>query len=135
MTALWNSDIFVEIVQIFREYATFAIREGADERLLTANSETPMAARPVRKPIDNPKRAWSLARAIMSDICLYDETRIISGIEKDNLFDELGDEIDKGRELFKGRVTEEIYALNIYDRSVVDNLVKKKGEGVKSKIW
>ena len=39
-----------------------------------------------------------------------------------------------GRELFKIRVTEDIFGQNIYERAIVDVLVKSKGH-VKSKIW
>ena len=44
------------------------------------------------------------------------------------------EEIEEGRDLFKSRVTPDIYEQNIYDRAVVDVLVKSKGH-VKSKIW
>ena len=43
-------------------------------------------------------------------------------------------EIEEGRALFKSRVTPEIYELNIYDRAIVDVMIKSKGH-VKSKIW
>ncbi len=44
------------------------------------------------------------------------------------------DEIEEGRALFKARVTEDIFKLNIYDRAIVDVLVKSKGH-LKTKIW
>lgn len=84
--------------------------------------------------IDNPKRARQLARAIASDLTLYHEAKILDGIANDSLFDVMSDEIEEGRELFKSRVTSDIYAQNIYDRAVVDVLVKSKGH-IKSKIW
>lgn len=84
--------------------------------------------------IDNPKRARQLARAIASDLTLYHEAKILEGIENDTLFDVMSDEIEEGRDLFKSRVTSEIYEQNIYDRAIVDVLVKSKGH-VKSKIW
>lgn len=84
--------------------------------------------------IDNPKRARQLARAIASDLTLYHEAKILDGIANDSLFDVMSDEIEEGRELFKSRVTPEIYQQNIYDRALVDVLVKSKGH-VKSKIW
>ncbi|HUH04629.1 MAG TPA: hypothetical protein VML75_21680 [Kofleriaceae bacterium] len=84
--------------------------------------------------IDNPKRARQLARAIASDLTLYHEAKILEGIENDTLFDVMSDEIEEGRDLFKSRVTPEIYEQNIYDRAIVDVLVKSKGH-VKSKIW
>ncbi len=44
------------------------------------------------------------------------------------------DEIEEGRALFKSRVTPEIYGMNIYERALVDVMLKSKGH-VKSKIW
>ena len=38
------------------------------------------------------------------------------------------------RALFKSRVTPEIYELNLYERAIVDVMIKSKGH-VKSKIW
>ena len=84
--------------------------------------------------IDKPKRARQLARAIASDLTLYHEAKILDGIQNDSLFKVMNEEIEEGRELFKSRVTPEIYEQNIYDRAVVDVLVKSKGH-IKSKIW
>ncbi len=84
--------------------------------------------------IDNAKRARQLARAIASDLTLYNEAKILEGIENDNLFDIMAEEIEEGRELFKSRVTPDIYEQNIYDRAIVDVLIKSKGH-VKSRIW
>lgn len=84
--------------------------------------------------IDNSKRARQLARAIASDLTLYHEAKILDGIANDSLFDVMADEIEEGRELFKSRVTGEIYDMNIYERAIVDVLVKSKGH-VKSRIW
>ncbi|MDP3232625.1 MAG: hypothetical protein Q8N26_07600 [Myxococcales bacterium] len=76
-----------------------------------------------------------LARAIASDISLYNEAKIIQGIEQDRLFDVLRDEIEEGRELFKTRVSSEIFTrTNFFDRAIVDIVIKPKGH-VKSKIW
>ena len=80
-------------------------------------------------------KAIRLARAIASDISLYNEQKIIHGIEQDNLFDVLRDEIEEGRELFKSRVTPELFSrTNFFDRAIVDVVIKPKGH-VKSKIW
>lgn len=84
--------------------------------------------------IDNPKRARQLARAIASDLTLYHEAKILEGISSDTLFGVMKDEIDEGRDLFQSRVTSDIFDQNIYDRAIVDVLVKSKGH-VKSKIW
>ncbi|MDX2015442.1 MAG: hypothetical protein SFW67_34945 [Myxococcaceae bacterium] len=80
-------------------------------------------------------KAMRLARAIASDISLYNEAKIIQGIEQDTLFDVLRDEIEEGRELFKTRVSSEIFTrTNFFDRAIVDIVIKPKGH-VKSKIW
>lgn len=84
--------------------------------------------------IDKSKRARQLARAIASDLTLYHEAKILDGIANDTLFDVMSDEIEEGRDLFKSRVTPEIFGEGIYDRALVDVLVKSKGH-VKSKIW
>jgi len=89
---------------------------------------------PVRQPIDKPERARQLARAIASDLSLYHEDKIVEGIQNDSLFDTMAEEIQEGRELFKSRVTEEIFKLNLYDRAIVDVLIKSKAH-IKSKIW
>jgi len=84
--------------------------------------------------IDKPERARQLARAIASDLTLYHESKILDGLAKDTLFDVMRDEIEEGRTLYKSRVTPEIYALNIYDRALVDVMLKPKAH-VKSRIW
>jgi hypothetical protein len=84
--------------------------------------------------IDNEKRANQLARAIASDLTLYHEPKILEGLVNDSLFDTLADEIKEGSELFKSRVTPEIFGMHIFERAIVNVLVKSKGQ-VKSKIW
>ena len=84
--------------------------------------------------IDKPDRARQLARAIASDLSLYHEKKILEGIERDTLFDVMRDEIEEGRALYKSRVTPEIFSLGLYDRALVDVMLKAKGH-VKSRIW
>jgi hypothetical protein len=84
--------------------------------------------------IEKPERARQLARAIASDLTLYHEKEIVDGIENDNLFETMHEHIEEGRALFKSRVTPEIYSLNLYDRAIVDVMIKSKGH-VKSRIW
>lgn len=84
---------------------------------------------------DEKMKAMRLARAIASDISLYNEQKIIKGIEQDNLFDALKDEIEEGRELYRSRVSGEIFTkTNFFDRAIIDILIRPKGH-VKSKIW
>ena len=85
--------------------------------------------------IDNPDAARRLARAIASDVSLYNEEKIVQGILNDSLFDSLHGEIEEGRELYKSRIASELYgSTNFYDRAIVDILVRSKGH-IKSKIW
>ena len=84
--------------------------------------------------IDKPERARLLARAIASDLSLYHEKKLIEGIEKDTLFDVMREEIEEGRALYKSRVTPEIFNMGLYDRALVDMLLKPRGQ-VRSRIW
>jgi predicted transcriptional regulator len=84
--------------------------------------------------IETEEAARRLARAIASDLSLYNEDKIVNGITNDNLFQTLAEEIEEGRALFKRRVSPELYPRNFYDRALVDILIKAKGH-IKSKIW
>lgn len=85
--------------------------------------------------IDTPEAAWRRARAIASDISLYNEQKIVEGIQNDDLFERLSEEIEEGRELYKSGVHPDLYAqTNYYDRAIVDIVVKSKGH-IKSPIW
>ena len=84
--------------------------------------------------IETEEAARRLARAIASDLSLYNEEKIVNGITNDTLFTALADEIEEGRALYKRRVAPELYPKNFYDRALVDILIKAKGH-IKSKIW
>ena len=80
-------------------------------------------------------KAIRLARAIASDISLYNEAKIVQGFEHYNLFTILQDEIQEGRDLYRSRVSAEVFqTTNYFDRAIVDIVVAKKGH-IKSKIW
>ncbi len=78
--------------------------------------------------------ARRLARAIVSDVLLYNEQKVVQGIETDNLFNMLSEDIEEGRALYKSRVAEELYGRNFYERALVDIIIKSKGH-IKSKLW
>lgn len=85
--------------------------------------------------IDAPEAALRLARAIASDIALYNEDKIIRGIEQDNLFEVLEEEIQEGLNLYESRVSESFQTDNNYfQRAIVDEVLGKKGH-IKSSIW
>ena len=85
--------------------------------------------------IEKAERARQFARAIASDLAMYNEAKLAQGIVDDTLFDLMMDEIEEGRAHFKSRVTPEIAATNVFDRALVDILLKQRGQNIKSKIW
>jgi hypothetical protein len=84
--------------------------------------------------IQTEEAARRLARAIASDIALYNEAKIVQGLVDDNLFEAIAAEIQEGRDLFKNRVAPEIVNKNFYARAIVDVLIRGK-RLVRSKVW
>jgi hypothetical protein len=84
--------------------------------------------------IETEEAARRLARAIASDLSLYNEEKILLGVQNDNLFSTLSEEVEEGRALYKSRVAPDLYQRNFYDRALIDILIKSKGH-VKSKLW
>ncbi len=81
------------------------------------------------------QRVERLARAIVSDVMLYNTERVRAGLEADDLFDRLRREIDEARSFFERRVDPEVAAKsNVFDRALVDVLVFRSGR-VRSRIW
>jgi len=81
----------------------------------------------------NKAKRW--ARAIASDLSLYNQEKIRAGIEQDNLFEALEAELQEGRELYESRVAPEILqSTHYFDQAVVDVLFKPAGK-FPSKIW
>jgi hypothetical protein len=85
--------------------------------------------------IDNIKKASQLARAIASDIAVYNTANIEKALREDNFFEVLADEIEEGRTLFESRVTPEIYQnTNIFAKAIIDILICGKAH-LKTPIW
>lgn len=84
--------------------------------------------------IETEEAARRLARAIASDLSLYNEEKILQGVQNDNLYDALAEEIQEGRALYKSRVAPDLFQRNFYDRALIDILIRSKGH-VKSKLW
>ncbi|MDH3200055.1 MAG: hypothetical protein OEM15_04080 [Myxococcales bacterium] len=84
--------------------------------------------------IETEEAARRLARAISSDLALYNEDKIAEGIRNDNLFEVMQDEIQEGRDLFESRVAPALLERNQYDRAIVDLLVRSKAH-VESSMW
>ena len=86
--------------------------------------------------IDTHEGAMHLARAIAGDIALYNEDKVIRGIEKDQLFELLEDELNEGFELYQSRVSSELLETTSYfHQAVVDEVLERKGRKIKSDIW
>ena len=84
--------------------------------------------------IDNPDQARRLARAILSDVAMYNKEKVENGIKNDNIFDVLKDEIEEGRQHFLSRVSASLNPDLIYEIAVVDVLIKRAGK-IESPIW
>ena len=85
--------------------------------------------------ITDPQRAQRLARAVLSDVMLYNPERVRAGIEADDLFDRLRPELDEARAFFERRVDPEVAAkCNAFDLALVDVLIFRSGR-IRSRIW
>lgn len=85
--------------------------------------------------VDNPDLAFRLARAIVSDIALYNQEKVRDGIKNDNIFDLLAEELQEGREHFHTRVSPELANRDhLFDRAVVDVMIRQAGK-IESSIW
>lgn len=85
--------------------------------------------------IEDPVRAERLARAVLSDVMLYNPERVRLGIERDDLFERLAPELEEARTFFEGRVSEELARKsNAWGRALVDVLVFRSRH-VRSSIW
>jgi hypothetical protein len=84
--------------------------------------------------IDNPDQAKRLARAILSDVAMYNKEKVENGIKNDNIFDVLSEELEEGRQHFLSRVSSDLNPDLIYEIAVVDVLIKRAGK-IESSIW
>jgi hypothetical protein len=85
-------------------------------------------------PIDTPEAATRLARAIASDVAMYNEAKVQRGIETDGFFAVLAEELEEGREHFKSRVAPALHDRGIFERALVDVIIARKAS-IKSTIW
>jgi hypothetical protein len=84
--------------------------------------------------IDKPDRARQWARAIASDLALYNDEKITQSLEHDNLFEAMEDEIQEGRQHYLQRLAPDLQGLNLYERALVDVMIKSKAH-VRCKLW
>ncbi|MEM7157749.1 MAG: hypothetical protein AAF799_33215 [Myxococcota bacterium] len=84
--------------------------------------------------IEDEKRAQRKARAIASDIYLYNKAKIEEALQKDSFFEDMSEFITEGRDLFRSSVSPALFKKNFYDRAIVDRVIKPMA-ALKSSIW
>ena len=85
--------------------------------------------------VENPDLAFRLARAIVSDIALYNQDKVAEGIKGDSIFEIMVEELEEGREHFFSRVSPDIpNREHLYERAIVDVMIKQAGK-IESPIW
>ncbi|ADR19217.1 hypothetical protein [Calditerrivibrio nitroreducens] len=85
--------------------------------------------------IEDMEKAKRLARTIITDIVLYNQSKVEEGIKNDNIFDILNEEIELGKKLFEEKVNTEIIPFKVFDKILIDILIAKYGGKIESKIW
>ncbi|MFZ3208082.1 MAG: response regulator [Geobacteraceae bacterium] len=74
-------------------------------------------------------KARRLARIIVSDIILYNQAKVETGVRNDSFYELLADDIQEGRSLYQKRVPEEVRtSTNYLEEAFGDLLAKKKRE-------
>ncbi len=78
--------------------------------------------------IDQDDKAMRLARAIASDIALYNDARVQEALVADTLFDSLAAEFEAGRDLYASRVSPQLDPqADHFWQAVVNIVVHAKG--------
>jgi hypothetical protein len=85
--------------------------------------------------VKDPDVARRIARAVVSDIALYNAKKVEEGIAGDTLFELLKEEIDEGRNYYQSRIDPEVArGTNYFNEALVDVLIKPTGR-IPSKVW
>lgn len=85
--------------------------------------------------IDDISKAKRFARTIITDIVLYNKSKVEEGIKNDNIFEVLDEDIKMGRKLFEERVNTEVIDQKIFDKTLIDILIAKYGGKIDADIW
>ncbi len=79
-------------------------------------------------PIRDPDRAARLARVLMSDLAVYAHDELRIGLEKDDLFDRLGPELEQAAIYYFSHVDPDLAGRErLFNHAVVDVLVRRHG--------
>ncbi|MFT6398907.1 MAG: hypothetical protein ACJAYU_003669 [Bradymonadia bacterium] len=80
-------------------------------------------------------KAARLARAMASDIAIYNTEKIQRGIENDRLFEELEDDLTQGLQMWTAKVSDEIAnGTNLLQKAFVDTVFAGSAH-IKSSIF
>ncbi|MBO5753533.1 MAG: hypothetical protein J6S69_07565 [Proteobacteria bacterium] len=83
----------------------------------------------------NEARCGRLARAMASDTMVYMKDTIKKGLEEDNFFEVLADNMDENRKAFVARLGAEAAETNILECAIVDTIIVPMGEQGKYPIF
>ena len=87
------------------------------------------------KKLSDPKKIFRIAKAMASDIQMYNKDKIEKAIKEDNFWEAIENEYQECEELLEQRVDPEILAKDNYlDRAIVD-IILKYSSNIESKIW
>ena len=87
------------------------------------------------EPIRNAERARRLARVLLSDVAVYAGDQLRIGLEKDDLFDRLGPEIERARVFYLARVDAALAErTRLFDWAIVDVLLHEN-RAARSRVW
>jgi len=84
---------------------------------------------------DNADRALRYAKTIASDMVEYNKDVLLKSLKEDNVWEALEEQVQQGRDEFNARVTPEIASQNIYERALVEVLLHRMKDRVKTPIW
>jgi len=76
------------------------------------------------------KGARRLAKIIVSDIVIYNESKVEEGLKKDNFYELLESEILEGRQLYESRVDKSLYHAGIYEKALETFIEKRTSENI-----
>jgi predicted Zn finger-like uncharacterized protein len=85
------------------------------------------AAPPFDEKIERAKR---LARAIMSDIYLYNSAKVEESIRNNNFYSAFAPEIKEGLKLYESRIMQEVRAQGDFFREAIENFIASKKKGL-----
>ncbi len=85
--------------------------------------------------IDDVSKAARLARAITSDIALYNADKVEKALRADDFFDAMALEFDEGRKLYLSRLAPTLDAAgHLFDRAIVDVILISRGH-IPCNVW